>query len=217
MSIFWQKQRWLAILAPLGATFVFIGYLTTWLPHPAAGLTLIGLDISEWSKFLPQMQAGELPNRDWFYLPPITLALFLILWSAAWGNGRWQTWVVRLMAVGISLLAFPALEVIRFEEASQWQPRLVMIAMVIIMMGIAAMIGRWTRVTAVLMVLVGLIGLILPTWAYWAVRPVISALVGAPVGIGIGVWLNLLGHLLMVGIAVIRWQKDGREPQAVLT
>ncbi len=213
MSISVAKERWLPFLAPLGATFVLIGYLTTWLPHPTAGLTLIGLDISEWSKFLPQMQAGELPNRDWFYLPPITLALFLVLWSATWGNGRWQTWAARFLAIGISLLAFPAIEVIRFEAANQWQPRVIMIAAVMVMALLAAVLGRWPRVTAGLMVLAGLAGFILPTWAYWAVRPVISALVGAPIGIGIGVWLNLLGHLLMIGIAVVRWQSNGRESQ----
>lgn len=195
-------------LIPLGATAILLGYLTTWLSHPNAGLTLIGLDISEWSKFLPQMQAGELPNRDWFYLPPVTLGIFLVAWSAVWGNGRWQTWMLRLLAVGVSLLSFPALEAIRFEEASQWQLRVLMIGGVVILAGTAVLWGRWPRLTAVIMVVAGLAGAIGPTWAYLSVRPVISALVGMPVKVGLGVWLNLLGHLLMIGAGIIRWQRQ---------
>lgn len=193
-------------LIPLGATAVLVGYLTTWLPHPNAGLTLIGLDISEWSKFLPQMQAGELPNRDWFYLPPITLSIFLIAWSAVWTDGRWQTWMLRLLAVSISLLSFPALEAIRFEESSQWQLRILLISVVMLLAGTAVLWGHRPRLTAVIIVIAGLSGAIWPTWAYLSVRPVISALVGTPLGIGPGVWLNLLGHLLILGAGVMRWQ-----------
>lgn len=183
---------------PLALTAVLIGYLTTWLPHPAAGLTLIGLDISEWVKFLPQMQNGELPNRDWFYLPPVTLGGLMILWSVGWGNGRWQTWFVRLLGVGVSLLAFPAIEEIRFEAASEWRPRVVLIGLVVLLAVGSVFLSRVPRVTAVLMIALGLVGLILPTWAYLAVRPVVSALLGVPLGTGMGVWLNGVGHLIMI-------------------
>jgi hypothetical protein len=68
-------------------TAVFIAYLMVWLPGPAAGLSLLGVEMAEWIKFM-----GMGPTRNWFYLPPITLGLMLALWTVGWANGRWQTW-----------------------------------------------------------------------------------------------------------------------------
>ena len=86
--------RWLS----LGLTLILLGYFLPWLSHPTSGLTLIGLDISEWTKFMPQMRSGELPHRDLFYLPPITLGALLALLSAELKNG-WRPWILRGLAV----------------------------------------------------------------------------------------------------------------------
>jgi hypothetical protein len=51
-----------------------------------------------------------------------------------------------------------------------------------------------------LIALFALLGATLPAWAYLAVRPVIADWLRAPIGIGPGVWLNLIGHL---GVAVV--------------
>jgi hypothetical protein len=141
----------------------------------------------------------------------------LILWSASWENGRWQTWFVRTIAVGVSLLSFPAIEVIRFEEANQWQPRLGLIGMVVLMAFGVFAFKRWPRLTAAAIMIVGLIGAIGPLRAFLQVRAVISALVGSPLGIGLGVWLNLLGHVLMVGVGGYIWHRHGRESKDLLT
>ena len=193
-------------LLPLALTAVFIGYFLPWLAHPTAGLTLIGLDVSEWVKFLPQMQAGQLPNRDWFYLPPITLGLALVWLSAGQIHGRWRPWLLRGLGLLVSLLAFPALEAIRFEDASQWRPRLMAIALV----GLAAVLSPWLpqRWAWFALVATSLLGLLLPTWAVLAVRPVVSELLRDPVGIGLGVYANAVGHGVL---AVVGWGRGGRE------
>jgi hypothetical protein len=193
-------------LFSVAATAVLLAYFLPWLPHPAVGLRLIGLEMGEWVKFLPQVQSGEVAaGRNLFYLPPITLGLMLALWTAGWPNGRWQTWVMRGLAVFVSLLAFPALEAIRDEPSGEWLLRLLLIAGVALVAVLSGLGGRLpARLPWLLIFLLALPGAALPTWAYLAVRPVIADWLRAPIGIGPGVWLNLLGHLGLGLVALPR-------------
>jgi hypothetical protein len=189
-------------LFSLAATAILLAYFLPWLPHPAVGLRLIGLEMGEWVKFLPQVQSGEVAaDRNLFYLPPITLGLMLALWTVEWPNGRWQTWLMRGLAVAVSLLAFPALEAIRDEPSSEWLLRLLLIGGVVLVAGLSGLGGRLpSALPWLLIMLLALLGAVLPTWAYLAVRPIIADWLRAPIGIGPGVWLNLMGHL---GVGVV--------------
>jgi len=174
-----------------GFTAVFIGYLTVWLPGPAAGLTLIGVEMGEWIKFM-----GMGPGRNWFYLPPITLALMLAVWTVGWPNGRWQTWAMRAIAVAISLLSFPALEDLTGQVSHEYTPRLWAIGLVGVVAGVSGMPGRWPgaiRLKWVVIALLAVVGNILPFWVYGQARTAVSEVVGLPVDIGPGVWLNGFG------------------------
>ena len=189
----------------LGFTAIFIAFFMVWLPHEAAGLSFIGLEMGEQAKFLPQVRAGQiLPGRSLFYVPPVSLGLMLALLSSTWPNRRWQTWVARGLAVLVSLLAFPALEAIGTEPA-EWLWRVLMIALVFLVValsGLAARLPAWLLLS--LIGFVALAGAILPTWVYLAVRAAFANLLRGEVGIGPGVWLNLGGHLLIVGVAGAR-------------
>jgi hypothetical protein len=181
-------------------TAVLIGYLTVWLPGPTAGLSFVGVELGEWIKFL-----GVGTLRDLFYLPPINLGLMLAVMTLTWPNQRWQTWVTRALAVGVALFSFPAIETIRFEPRSEWMLRLQGIGLV----AVAAILSAWrlpqslaTKGPWLIMLLLGMVGAVLPTWAYLTVRPLVSQAVGLPVGIGVGVWLNGVGHLLVTAVSV---------------
>jgi hypothetical protein len=187
----------------LGLTAVFIGYLTVWLPGPAAGLSFIGVEMGEWLKFF-----GVGAERDYFYLPPITLALLLALWTMRWHNGRWQTWVMRGLAVGVSLLAFPALADLTGGARHEYLLRVQLIGLVVVVVGLCSLAAHW-RGTAVmtwlpwlLMVGVGLLGGGIPAWYYGEIRPYFSQIMGVPLRAGPGVWLNTIGHLLVALIAL---------------
>jgi hypothetical protein len=204
--------RYAETLLFLGLTAVFVGYLATWLPGPAAGLQFIGVEMGEWLKFL-----GVGQSRNLFYLPAITLGLMIALLTAGWSNGRWQTWAMRGLAIVASLLAFPAIEAIRDEPASEWLLRLQLIGLVIA----AALVtgaGRrhWQTSLAwlpwLLLALLGVAGALLPTWVYLSVRPLVSQAVGLPVGIGFGVWLNGGGHLLVAVVSLRQLVKVGKGP-----
>ena len=195
-----SRERWLAT----AVVVITISYFLPWLPHPAAGLRLIGLEIGEWVKFLPQVQFGQLsPGRNTFYLPPITAALLLLLMTWHWPNGRWQTWTARGLAILLALLAFPALEALRFDPPETYQGRLWGIGLVAagaVLVAWGKRLPNWTQ--TVLMVLVGGAGAVWPLWGYLAVRPMIEEWLGAAVAIGLGVWGNFVGHGLAALTAV---------------
>ncbi len=186
-----------------GFTAVFIGYLSVWLPGPAAGLSLLGVEIGEWIKFL-----GVGRNRDIFYLPPITLGMMVALVTVTWPNSRWQTWAMRGLAFGISLLVFPAIEAIRFEPDSEWLLRLQLIGLVLVVAALSGVrvnaLSRWlpSKILWLLIAVIGVSGAVLPTWIYLTIRPVVSHAIGLPVGIGLGVWINGLGHLLVAAVCI---------------
>lgn len=188
----------------LALTAIVVAFFMVWLPHEAAGLSFIGLEMGEEAKFLPQIQSGEiLPGRSLFYVPPVSAGLMLALLSGRWPNGRWQTWAARAFAVALSWLAFPALEALGTEPA-EWLWRVLMIALVVLAAALAPLLQQRERLLWTLLGVVALAGALLPTWVYLAVRPAFSALLQEQVGIGPGVWLNLAGQLLALRVAV--WQ-----------
>lgn len=207
----WRPAR--RDLLALGLTAIFVGYFLVWLPGPGAGLSLIGIELGEWIKFL-----GFGPRRDWFYAPPIVLGLLLALWTATWPNRRARTWLARGLAVAVALLAFPAVAAITSEPRSEWLPRLALIGVVALVAVLAgpwparggAAVGLWA-----LMAGVAIIGAAGPTWHYLAARSVMATALGQPVGVGPGVWLNALGCLLVAVVSLLEIgaaQKRNRQP-----
>lgn len=198
----------------LGLTAIFVGYFLVWLPGPATGLQLIGIEIGEWIKFL-----GVGRGRDLFYLPPIVLGLTLALLAATWPNERPQTWLARLIAVGLALLAFPAVAVIQLEPRGEWLPRLAMIAVVAVVAGIGALVARRNPRSLwpwLLIAIVALVGAILPTLQYVVVRPVVEEALRRSIGFGPGLWLNLVGSLIVAAVALAEfmalWRQQKRQP-----
>lgn len=187
----------------LGLTAIFIGYFTVWLPGPAAGLQLIGIELGEWIKFL-----GVGSRRVWFYLPPIVIGATLGLLTATWPNARWSSWLMRGLAVAVALLAFPAIATVQLEPRSEWLTRVLWIALVVFLAMVGAVVssrGATVRWPWLAIALVAVAGAILPTIQFFAVRPVVEAILVRPIGVGPGVWLNLAGSLLVTVMALLEW------------
>ena len=185
----------------LGLTAVFVGYLNIWLPGPGAGLSFLGIEMGEWFKFV-----GLGPRRDLFYLPPITLSLILAIWTVTWSRQGWQAWLVRILAILISILAFPAIEDISGPVREQYVLRVLLIGLVMLVSLLTAFwhpTGRGMRLPWFLLALLGLVGAFLPAWIYLIVRPFAAEIMGVPIGIGVGVWLNGVGHLLVTAVSLV--------------
>lgn len=205
-----RPQGWRRTLLLLGLTAIFIAYFLVWLPGPGVGLQLIGIEIGEWIKFL-----GIGARRNLFYLPPIVLGLCLALWAAGWPNARLRTWLARALAVGVALLAFPAVAAIQLEPPGEWGWRLGLIALVAFVAATGALIARQGAPAWLWLLLAGVAaaGAIVPAWAYLSVLPVVREIMRRPVGIGVGVWLNAAGSLLVVAVAVVEWAAARRAAQ----
>jgi hypothetical protein len=192
------------LILKLGFTTILLGYLVVWLPQPVVGLSFIGLEMGEWVKFLPQVRSGEImAAKDLFYVPPITLSFMLLLWTLDWPNRRWKTWGMRIVAVFVSMLTLPAIEVVQNEPLDQWLVR--SLAVVLVVGGALAVaplnpgVETKPRVNATVgMVCLAALGAILPTWVYLSVRPAAQQVIGVDVGFGPGFWLNLGGNLMVV-------------------
>jgi hypothetical protein len=177
-----------------GLTAVFVGYLSVWLPGPAAGLQFLGVEMGEWIKFL-----GVGAIRDLFYLPPIILGLMLVVLTMGWENGRWQTWLMRGLALLVSLLAFPALEDVMGAFRSQYLLRVALIGLVGLTVFLVTLLGKklvakWAWLPWLLLAILGLVGAVLPLWYYVSqVQSYVSNVFGVPVGVGWGLILYTVG------------------------
>jgi hypothetical protein len=167
--------------------------------------------MGEWTKFLPKVQQGQyLADRILFYIPPITLSLMLVIWTIDWPNNNWKTWMMRGIAILISLLAVPPIESIRYESTGQWLPRLFLVMVVLIavlMMPLAGKLAqdrkemiKWSTIAVL-----GLLGALLPLWTFLSYRPEISSIFGSSFGIGPGLWLNTVGNLMVVAVGGINF------------
>jgi hypothetical protein len=186
-----SRSHWPQLLLLAGFTAVFTGYLTVWLAGPSAGLSFIGVEMGEWIKFM-----GMGPRRNWFYLPPVSLGLMLAVWTVGWPNSRWQTWLMRAVAVAVCLLSFPALEDLTGHFSHEYTPRVWAIGLVVVVAGVSGLIGRGSqavRLKWLAIALLALIGYVLPVWVYGQARAAVSTVVGLPVGSGLGIWLNGFG------------------------
>ncbi|MGH2537799.1 MAG: hypothetical protein ACRDHL_10425 [Candidatus Promineifilaceae bacterium] len=193
----------------LGLTAALAGYFMVWFPQPAVGLSLVGLELGEWSKFVPAVAAGQItPGRTLFYAPPLALGMALALWALPWRPARWQGWLARALGAAMALLAAPSLESILEEPAVVWLPRLGLVGLVAAAALVTAWLPAGLRAAGLrwrwpLLAGLAAAGALLPSWAYLAMRPAIGELMGQPVGFGPGFWLNGLGFGL-VGLVAIR-------------
>ena len=202
-----MKKR-IGSLTWVGFTLILLGYLMVWLPNPAAGFALTGIELGEWVKFLPAVQAGDIGPRELFYLPPITLGLMMALVTSAWSNRRWQTWAMRGLAFVVSWLAFTAIETIRFEGTAQWGLRMTWIGMVALAGVVAARLRQRrspTWIPRTLIVFGAVVGTLLPATVFFPIRDLVSGILGMPLGVGVGFWFNVLGHILAAIGVVWGW------------
>lgn len=183
---------------------ILVGYFLPWFKHSLAGLTLIGLDISEWLKFLPQFASGELPNRNYFYLPPLILGALVILWAAVDIQDKWRGWTVSATGLLIALIAMPALEAmplngVTFQATGEWLFRLVGIALVGGLLVLRPLLVKLPpAVILSSMATLSLVGIVLPARLLYLSRSAYIFWLRLTPNPGVGFALHIVGSLAVL-------------------
>ena len=194
------------LLFPLGWALAAMGYYGPWITHATAGLTLSGVDMGEFVKFLPGVLNGALTvTRQLFYLPPLAIAVSIALLI---GSRRLcYPWLLRvlalLLAVAASLQLLPP----------AWSPsslltaefRLQTLALGICWMLLATcwLLGRlpaWLTGSLSAALTMATIGL--SAWQFFVVTPAIDSVYRNPPTVGWGFFL-CLGGLAILAIGSV--------------
>ena len=79
-----KRLPWLVPATAIAALpFLALAYWGRWIAHPVAGLNILGVDLPEYVKFVPEARYGVIPiNRLVFFGPPLALSAGLILFAS---------------------------------------------------------------------------------------------------------------------------------------
>ena len=189
---------------PLGIALALAGYWGPWVNHKTAALVLSGLDMAEFVKFLPEVQAGtELVIRELFYLPILTAALCLALTS---GNQhlRYPLWVrvvMGIIAVALAMIVLPPYPfILQALNLDEYRRQFLLGASCLAAIGGILVYRRLPRaVMAALLIVASLAGAIPPAWQFLSIRDTLDRVYGQPIQVGWGLWLMAIGFLLVIG------------------
>jgi hypothetical protein len=196
------RPHWLLLV--LAGLIGVAGYFGPWVPHRAAGLVIIGLDLAEYVKFLPEVISGQIAlTRELFYVP-----LFAASLSAGLLAGR-RT----LPVLGRALLALAAIPLALAMLPPAWSPtslrtpeyrlQVLAIAVCLLMLpGILLTRHLPRRLVLVVIALLGLAAALAPVNSFLLVRPAIAAVYNHSLPLGWGFWANLLGFLALSVVAI---------------
>lgn len=178
------------LILPLGWILAAVGFYGPWIAQATAALTLSGVDMGEFVKFLPGVSGSSLAlTRQLFYLPAVGVVVSVALLISS--RRLCYPWVVRLpallLAIPVSLQLLPP----AWSPSSLMTPefRLQMIAVGVCWLLLAAswLLGRLPAwVLGLLSAVLSLTALVLSAWQLLAVKSAIDMVYGIPPTIGWG-------------------------------
>ena len=199
-----RLPRW---LIPLGGLLALAGYFGPWVDHNVAGLAILGLDLGEYVKFLPDVRSGQISLwREGFYLPLVAVSLTFSLYTFR-PELRYR-WPVRAL-----LLATAAVAALNLLPPA-WTPQRMLtpefhqqaIALVICLTAMAvspllALLPRW--MAALLAATLCGLAAVVPVWQFGRVLPAIGVLYNHVLWPGWGVVTMVVGLVLVAVSAVL--------------
>jgi hypothetical protein len=201
------RFRPIRFLLPAGWVLAAIGYLGPWLSHSTAALTLSGVDMAEFVKFLPEVIEGSLTiTRQIFYLPPfaIVFSIALLVGSRYLRYPMLLQFLMLFGAIPVSLQLLPP----------AWSPaslltsefRLQTIALAVSWLLLACW-WLWRRLavllTGSLSAGLSLLATVLPAWHLLVVKPSVDRVYGNPPSIGWGFLVCTAGLALVTAMSVL--------------
>lgn len=213
----------LAHVLLLALALAMLAFWAPWVQHATAALRLSGQDLGEFVKFIPAIRRGELSfPRQLFYLPPLVIAIVLVVLSV---NRQlpYRRWL-RVAILASSIAVLPGLLPPAWghpRELLGAEFRLQGIGL-LLGLSIAAAHGLFRRLSlralAVFVLVLAPIALVAPHAAFWAIRLSIWTAYGlSGLRLGWGLWLHVaawLGVAACAGTLLSRAQRGpiGSDP-----
>jgi len=197
-----RRIRWLAIF--LAGLIGLIGYYGPWVPHKAAGLVVIGLDLAEYVKFIPEFASGEIAfRREIFYLPLLAASVAASLLASRRVLPTWSRWLIAILAIPLALAMLPPAWNPAILLLPEFRLQTVAIAFCLMLVpGAMLLRGVSDRPILVVIALLSLMAAIAPTWGFVQVHAAIEALYRQPLALGWGFWAGAGGFLAATFISI---------------
>jgi hypothetical protein len=199
-------------LFPAAWLLAAAGYFGPWIAHKTAALTLSGIDMGEFVKFLPQAQSlGGPLLREAFYTPPVAVVAIIALVARhhRLGYSRLLHLAFVLFAVPVSLQLLPP----AWSPASLTSPEFrLQLAALLACWGL--LLASWllprlpSWLTGSVAIGLALGALSLSSWQLFLVRPSIGTVYGARAAIGWGYPVSAAGLALMVVASLLMTLRD---------
>jgi hypothetical protein len=184
-----------------GLFLLTLGYWGAWLPHPAAGLNILGIDLPEYVKFVPEVTSGQIPiKREVFFYPLLSLAMGLILLGTIKRPALplWLRVILVVLAAPTALAMLPPAWTPALLRTPEFRQQTLYIGFLLLAVLFSPLIHRylsdWWR--GAILVLLGAIpfqALI----AYTSLLPALEKLYQQPLESGIAYYLVAAGAILL--------------------
>ena len=195
----------LRVLLLAGWSVSAAGYLGPWIDHATAALTLSGVDMGEFVKFLPGVQSGSLPViRQVFYLPAVAVAVSIavLVGSRRLAYHRLLRALALMVGIFLSLQLLPPAWSMASLRAPEFRAQAcVLVASWLLLAGFLI----WSRAPAWLTgTVAGALALAaagLAAWQFLVVKPAVLAVYQTTTSVGWGFALCLLGLATVAGVS----------------
>lgn len=189
-------MRWIVLIAAIALGLA--GYYGPWVPHKAAGLIVLGLDLAEYVKFLPDVIAGRVVlRREIFYLPLLAASI-----GASLIAGRRAT----VPVWGRVLLALASIPCAAALLPPAWSPAVLLrpefrlqVAGILLcwLLVPGALLTRYLpdRLILATIALLSLAAAIAPAWGFLQIHAGIEALYRQALPLGWGFWAGTAGFM----------------------
>lgn len=210
-----MKNAVLARLLPLAALLTLVGFWGPWVDHPVAGLAILGIDLGEYVKFLPQVRAGELVLwREGFYLPLVaaSLALSLCVFRAEFRYPWWVRVPMLAGAVVAALNLLPPAWTPQRMLTPEFQQQTLAIGLCLAAMAFSPFLALLpARLTGGLILVLSLPALAIPVEQFARVLPGIGVLYNHPLMPGWGMIVLMIGlaTLAVGGVTMMVGKQNG--------
>jgi len=209
------------LLLPVGWVLAAIGYYGPWIAHTTAALSLSGVDMGEFVKFLPQALDGSLQAiRQLFYLPPFATVVSIALLV---GSRRLCfPWLLRaialLLGVPISLQLLPPAWSPTSLMTAEFRLQAVALGFCWLLLAGFWLLGRLPSwLSGSLSAVLSLAAVGLSIWQFFAIKPAVDTVYREPPAIGWGFVVCMVGLVIMTAGSILLVERTRTRSRGIWT